>query len=65
MKPEKIFKSLAELSTDSIDARDAEPEKTTPEPLEMLANAAPGKIPADSLSRVPGVQGFYNWGINE
>jgi hypothetical protein len=65
MKPRKTFKSLTELSIDSIDVKDVEPDEATAEPPQTLADAALRKIPADSLSRVPGVHGFYNWGINE
>jgi len=64
MKRKKTFKSLAELSADSIGAIHAEPEKTKP-PEPHVPAAAPRKIPPDSFQRVPDVGGFHHWGINE
>jgi len=64
MKSTKTYKSLAELSSDSLSAVTAETEKTKlPEP--HVLKEVPPKIPHESLSRVSEVRGYERWGINE
>ena len=61
MKTKKTFKSLAELSTDSIGLVSAEPEKEkSPEP-KVLAKAS-RKIPPNTFPQIPDL---HHWGINE
>jgi hypothetical protein len=64
MKPTKTFKSLAELTADSIGAIEAEPEKAKPSEAEVFAEAL-RKIPLENLPHVQSVPSFRNWGINE
>ena len=64
MKQKKTFKSLAELSTDSIGAVDAEAEKKESSKPQVLAEAQRKAAP-DSFPRVHDARGFRDWGINE
>jgi len=64
MKPKKTYKSLTELSADSISAVNSEPEKRKP-PQPRVAKDDPLKIPRESLSRVSEGRGYQRWGINE
>jgi hypothetical protein len=64
MKPKKTYKSLTELSADSIGAVNAETEKTKP-PQPHVAKDGPPQIPRESLSRVSEGRGYHRWGINE
>jgi hypothetical protein len=64
MKRKKTFKSLAELSADSLSAVRAPDEKAKPTKLDGFAEAPP-KIPPNTPLRVPEVRGFHRWGINE
>jgi hypothetical protein len=63
MKRTKTFKSLAELSADSIDAVDAELEEANPTEPQVPVES-PRRIP-DGFPRVSDARGFRNWGINE
>ena len=64
MKPKRTYKSLAELSADSLGAINAETEKTkSPEP-QVVKDVRP-KIPLESLARVSEGRGYQRWGINE
>jgi hypothetical protein len=61
MKPKKTFKSLTELSADTIGAAKPEPEKAeSPEP--QVHPEAPPKVPP---KRFPPVHDLHHWGINE
>jgi hypothetical protein len=64
MKRRKTYKSLAELTADSIGVIEAEPDKAKPEQAQVFADAQ-GKIPPENLLRVQPVPGFRGWGINE
>jgi len=63
MKPKKTFKSLEELSADSIGAV-PEPEKPKPPQSKMFAEPPP-KISTNNFSRLSDVRGYHRWGINE
>jgi hypothetical protein len=61
MKPKKTFKSLTELSADTIAAVEPEPEKAeSPEP--QVHAGAPRKVPP---KRFPPVHDLHHCGINE
>ena len=64
MKQKKTFKSLTELSVDSLRAVDAEPEKANPPEAQVPAEKRRG-IRLDSFPRVPDIRGYHCWGINE
>jgi hypothetical protein len=64
MKRKKTFKSLAELSADSIFAVDAEPGKA--KPLEShTVGEAPREAPVAGTPRTRNARRYDGWGINE
>jgi len=64
MKPKKTFKSLEELSADSIGAADPEAEKRKSPKPQVLAEPAP-KISPNNFPRLSDFRGYHRWGINE
>jgi hypothetical protein len=64
MTRKKTFKSLAELSADSIGAAEAEPEKTKHAELQLRIQAPP-IIPPNKFAPAPQIRGYQGWGINE
>jgi hypothetical protein len=63
MKPRKTFKSLEELSADSI-VTVPEPEKQKSPKPQVLAEPPP-KISPNNFPRLSDVRGNHRWGINE
>jgi hypothetical protein len=63
MKPKKTFKSLEELSADSI-AADPGPEKPKSPKPQVFAEPPP-KISMNNFPRLSDVRGYHRWGINE
>jgi hypothetical protein len=63
MKPKKTFKSLEELSADSIGAV-PEPEKSKPLQPQVFAEPPP-TISTSNFRRLSDVRGNHRWGINE
>jgi hypothetical protein len=64
MKPKKTFKSLAELTAESIGVDNAKPDKAkAPDPQVLVEALLP--VPIQNFPQVQNVQEFRGWGINE
>jgi hypothetical protein len=64
MKPTKTFKSLAELTADSIVVIEAEPDKPKASQAQVFTEALQ-RIRPENLTRVQTVPSYRDWGINE
>jgi hypothetical protein len=65
MKPKKTFKSLDELSVDSIGALDADPQKVKPPESNSPDEVKPKTMEKQSFPEFADARGFHRWGINE
>ena len=65
MKPTKTFKSLAELSADSIIAVEDESEQANPSPQPKVFTEGLQRVPIEEFPHVQNVEKFRHWGINE
>ena len=63
MKTKKTFKSLDELSADSLDIAVAEGEKSNPHESDLLVE--PWRFPPEDTARNHEGRGYPRWGINE
>jgi hypothetical protein len=64
MKQKKYFKSLAELSADSIGPEHTDAEKMKPQEPQAFAKAT-SNIPPETRVRAHDLHRYHNWGINE
>jgi hypothetical protein len=65
MKPTKTFKSLAELSSDSIVTVEDESDQAKPSPQHQEFAEGMQRAPIEDFPRVQNVGKFRHWGINE
>ena len=65
MKSNKILKSFAELSAESISAEVAKPEETKPQPDQMAVQEPPQTPRPESFVKVSPDSGYRHWGLNE